>query len=188
MGGTDYIENPGPYLHRSSKRAPHMGVLSTPFQAKLPAPGVPLPPLDESRFASREDAIQAYAARLDALRALDGSAMADAQPAPDPQPALPQAAEAAQADPPEALETFEEKMESMEEAVLQPVVAANGTSGQEMAFSGTLTAAGGDPKPNPLVPDRSGPFEPVSTPLYPAEHDIGRPNGNGIRTPRWRGG
>lgn len=169
MGGTDYIENPGPYLHRNSKRAPHMGVLSTPFQTKLPASGVPLPPLDEGRFATREEAIQAYAARLDALRALDEAVKAEAQPA------LPMAAEAAQAPPPERPESFEEAMESMEEAVLEPVLVADGTHGSA-------------PQANPLVPDRSGPFEPVSTPLYPAEHSIGRPNDNGIRTPRWRGG
>lgn len=41
MGGTDNIENPGPYLHRNSKKVPYMGVLS------------------------REDAVKAYMAQLD---------------------------------------------------------------------------------------------------------------------------
>lgn len=172
MGGTDYIENPGPYLHRSSKRAPHMGVLSTPFLAKLPAAGAPLPPLpplDESRFATREEAIKAYAARLDALKALDEAAKSEVRTAP------PAASETTATAPAEAGKDFETVMESLEEESLEPALAADGTTGSS-------------PQANPLVPDRSGPFEPVSTPLYPAEHSIGRPNDNGIRTPRWRGG
>lgn len=80
MGGTDYIENPGPYLHRSSKKAPRMGVLTTPTAFKVPASGVPLPTLPiESRSVSREEAVQAYAARLDALNAVDPEKLEEAE-------------------------------------------------------------------------------------------------------------
>lgn len=72
MGGTDNIENPGPYLHRSSKKAPRLGVLSAPPSFKIPASGTPLPPLaSEGRPMSRDEAVQAYAARLDALKEID---------------------------------------------------------------------------------------------------------------------
>lgn len=71
MGGTDNIENPGPYLHRNSRKAPHLGVLSAPASFKIPASGAPLPPLPmEPRSLSREETVQAYADRLDALNAL----------------------------------------------------------------------------------------------------------------------
>lgn len=44
MGGTDFIENPGPYRHRNSRKAPHLGVLSREESSQSPADLAPFEP------------------------------------------------------------------------------------------------------------------------------------------------
>lgn len=68
MGGTDNIENPGPYLHRNSKKVPYMGVLSSATSTlRQPASGIPLPDAVPGGFQSREEAMKAYMAHLDTV-------------------------------------------------------------------------------------------------------------------------
>jgi hypothetical protein len=165
MGGTDFIENPGPYLHRSSKKAPYLGVLSTPPGFKVPASGAPVPPLPaEERPMSREAAVQAYAARLDALNALGLSG-----PGADP-PEM----ESPPEEVPKDLERVETVvpplMDVQEEQVLVEAVTGADTSGN-IAF----------------LPSRTGPFQTISTPLYPKDKQP-LDEERQVRTPRWRGG
>jgi hypothetical protein len=163
MGGTDNIENPGPYLHRSSKKAPHMGILSTPPSFKVPASGVPLPPLPvEDRPMSREETVQAYAARLDALNAMGLSGPG--------------------ADPPDIELEVEEPLEVTEPAL----VAADGRdASEEPAQEG----AGEDKSASiAFVPSRTGPFQTISVPLYPKGQEENELEARPVKTPRWRGG
>ncbi len=179
MGGTDNIENPGPYLHRSSKKAPHLGILTTPAGFKLPASGVPLPTLPvEDRPMSREETVQAYAARLDALSAMGMSGPGADPPEDEASEAAAGPAEAREALPAPAPEVLPDP--DADEAVLV-----------EVAVGADAEAAAGEEKESALafIPSRTGPFQTISVPLYPkGKEKEGVTEEPSIRTPRWRGG
>lgn len=161
MGGTDNIENPGPYLHRHSKKVPYMGVLSSATSSlRQPASGVPLPDALPGGFQSREEAIKAYMAHLDAVNRPEAQE-------PPPEPPGPED-------------------DGLDRSGVEPVEAKPVEAG-----AGPVTADDKPRAPGGLIdifPNRNGPFVPISVPLYPMETGAEAEDLTAARTPRWRGG